>query len=459
MKREYQKPRILVHTEGFMNKFGPASGSYKDSIDGVKVSALTRDFGSPLFVFSEKTIREKYRKTIGEFSHKYPQVQFSWSYKTNYLDAICQIFHQEGSWAEVVSHFEYEKAIRLGVPGEKIIFNGPYKPYEALKFAVQRKSKINVDNMEEIFNMEKLANELQKPIDLGLRVNLDAGIYPAWTRFGFNLENQAAFSAITKIHSTGKLKLKGLHCHIGTFILEPKAYKTTVQKLALFSKKLKDELGIKIEYIDIGGGFPSSNTLHTQYLPGSQVNPPIEKFAEVICEELLARTDCFASPPQLILETGRALIDEAGYLVSTVVGSKRLTDGSPSLILDAGINLLFTSTWYKHNIIPTQPHSEFLENITLFGPLCMNIDIVRPSIQFPALSPGQQVLIHPVGAYNVTQWMQFIQYRPAVVLIDENEKVHQIRAKEDLEYITMLESVPGHLQNKGKKSALNKSMT
>lgn len=451
MKREYQKPRIAPHTEGAMNKFGPASGSYKDSIEGVKVSSLIQEFGSPLFVFSERTVREKFRQAAGEFSHKYSQVQFSWSYKTNYLDAICRIFHQEGSWAEVVSLFEYEKALKLGVPGEKIIFNGPYKPYEALKLAVRNKSKINVDNMEEIFNLEKLATELHKPIDLGIRVNLDAGVYPAWTRFGFNLENQAAFSAIAKMHSTGKLRLKGLHCHIGTFILEPKAYRTTVQKLALFAKKLKDEFAIKIEYIDIGGGFPSTNTLHTQYLPGSQINPTIDEFAKVICEELLARRDCFSSPPQLILETGRALIDEAGYLISSVVGAKRLSDGTPSLILDAGVNLLFTSAWYKHNVIPAQPHSEFLENMVLFGPLCMNIDIVRPCIQFPALSPGEQVIIHPVGAYNVTQWMQFIQYRPAIVLIDENGQTHQIRAKEDLAYMTMLESIPSHLQEKKHK--------
>ena len=448
MKREYQKPRITPHIEGPLNKFGSATGSHKDSIDGVKVGTLLKEFGSPLFVFSERTIREKYRQAVGDFSHKYSQVQFSWSYKTNYLDAICRIFHQEGSWAEVVSLFEYEKALKLGVPGEKIIFNGPYKPYEALKLAVKMQSKINVDNMEEIFNLEKLATEINKPIDLGIRINLDAGIYPAWTRFGFNLENKAAYSAVAKMHSTGKLRVKGLHCHLGTFILEPKAYKTAVQKLALFAKKLKDDFAIKIEYLDIGGGFPSSNTLHTQYLPGSQTNPGIDKFAEAICEELLVRTECFSSPPLLILETGRALIDEAGYLISSVVGAKRLTDGTQSLTLDAGVNLLFTSTWYKYNVTPAQPHSDFLENTVLFGPLCMNIDIVRPLIQFPALSPGEQVIIHPVGAYNVTQWMQFIQYRPAIVLIDETGNPHQIRAKENLEYMTMLESIPDHLQEK-----------
>ena len=74
------------------------------------------------------------------------KVQFAWSYKTNYLDAVCNVFHQEGSWAEVVSGFEYDKAILNGVPGEKIIFNGPDKSYEELKKATQNGSLIHIDH-------------------------------------------------------------------------------------------------------------------------------------------------------------------------------------------------------------------------------------------------------------------------------------------------------------------------
>ena len=83
---------------------------------------------------SEKTIRQTYRNAVKAFKTRYPKVQFAWSYKTNYLDAICKTFHQEGSWAEVVSGFEYDKAIRNGVDGSKIIFNGPDKTEEDLNF-------------------------------------------------------------------------------------------------------------------------------------------------------------------------------------------------------------------------------------------------------------------------------------------------------------------------------------
>jgi len=126
-KKKYERPTIVRHTAGFGNKFGRAQKSrIKKEIDGVLVKDLIRHHGSPVFVFSEKTIRTNFRRALNTFSARYPKVQFAWSYKTNYLDAVCRIFHQEGSWAEVVSEFEYEMARRNGISGEKIIYNGPY---------------------------------------------------------------------------------------------------------------------------------------------------------------------------------------------------------------------------------------------------------------------------------------------------------------------------------------------
>ena len=147
----------------------------------------------------------------------------------------------------------------------------------------------------------------------------------------------------------------------------------------------------------------------------------------------------------LILETGRALIDEAGYLLSTVIGNKRLSNGRRATIIDAGVNILFTSFWYQHNISPAQGWSQYKEDTTLYGPLCMNIDCIRESVNLPLLNKGDQVVIHSVGAYNITQWMQFITYRPQVVLIDEQSQVHLVREKENLSHIQQPEHVPSHL--------------
>jgi len=151
--------------------------------------------------------------------------------------------------------------------------------------------------------------------------------------------------------------------------------------------------------------------------------------------------------PLLILETGRALIDDAGYLLGTVLANKRLSDGRRATILDFGVNTLFTSFWYDHKISPAQEFGEYTEDMVLYGPLCMNIDIIRESVNMPLLEKGNNVVVHKVGAYNMTQWMQFITLRPNVVLIDSNGKIHVIRRSETIDNIESNEQLPSHLKN------------
>ena len=111
--------------------------------------------------FSERKIREKYREVHEAFATRYPNVVQAWSYKTNYLQAICAIFHDEGALAEVVSEFEYEKARKLGVPGSQILFNGPHKTLPALRKAVEEGAQIHVDHLDEINDLEQIASELE----------------------------------------------------------------------------------------------------------------------------------------------------------------------------------------------------------------------------------------------------------------------------------------------------------
>jgi diaminopimelate decarboxylase len=122
-KLKYERPSILKMNAGLMNKFGTRT-EYEPvtHIDGVAVKSIIEQFGSPVFVISERTIRRTYQQAVRAFKTRYPKVQFAWSYKTNYINAVCNVFHQEGSWAEVVSGFEYNKALGNGVPGNKIIF-------------------------------------------------------------------------------------------------------------------------------------------------------------------------------------------------------------------------------------------------------------------------------------------------------------------------------------------------
>ncbi len=446
MRKPYQKPTILKLQVGFMrDKKSGLSQMVRRDIDGVPVRELAERFGSPLFVFSERRLREQFRYLKRLFESFYPRVEFSWSYKTNYLDAVCRIFHQEGATAEVVSDFEYEKARRLGITGDKIVFNGPYKPKEILRRAVLEGARINVDSLDEILDLEEIARETGKKLRIGLRVNMDTGIYPRWDRFGFNLESGEVLNVARRIAAGGRLEVVGLHCHQGTFILEPEAYGRAAEKLVQLARKLEEEFGWTIEYLDLGGGFPSRHRLKGLYLPPEVAVPPLSEYAERIARALLSGLPA-GDYPLLILETGRALVDEAGFLITTVRAVKRLPDGRRAYVLDAGVNLLFTAFWYHFRVemekeIPGPP-----EPCVLYGPLCMNIDVVEEAAYLPALSRGTRLILSPVGAYNVTQWMQFITYRPRVVLVTEAGKVEVIREAETLEDIVRRENLPEHLR-------------
>ena len=216
-KKIYEKPIITKHQSGFINKFGSSQITVpKTEIDGVPVKELMNNFGSPLFVMSEKQIRSNLKDALRIFKNRYPKIQFAWSYKTNYLDAVCSVYHQEGSWAEVVSGFEYEKARKLGVDGKHIIFNGPDKTEEDLTRAIKEKAKIHIDHSDELYKILELTEKLDSTAEVAIRVNMDTGIYPKWDRFGFNYENGEAWQALKRIAISDRLKLIGLHPHIGT---------------------------------------------------------------------------------------------------------------------------------------------------------------------------------------------------------------------------------------------------
>jgi len=446
-KLPFERPTIQRINAGLPSKFG--LHTHLDPIthiDGIPVAQLIAEFGSPLYVISEATIRKTYKDAYRAFASRYPRVQFAWSYKTNYLNAVCKVFHQEGAWAEVVSGFEYDKAVANGVPGEFILFNGPDKSEADLLKAIENGSVLHIDHFDELYEIIQLSGQVTRRPRVAIRVNMDVGIYPMWDRFGFNYENGEAWDAINRIMLGKKLDLVGLHTHIGTYMMSAEAYRIATGKLAALAVSLEKKYRNAVEYIDLGGGFASKNTLRGAYYPGSDTAPSFDDFAEAIVSALMKSEIKPENYPLLMLETGRALIDDAGYIAGTVLANKRLSNGRRATIIDAGINLLFTAFWYEHDIRPAAAVSEQTEDTTLYGPLCMNIDVVRSAVQFPLLKKGDHYVIRRTGAYNNTQWMQFITLRPNVVMIDMKGTAHIIRRAEDLEVLNRQELVPAHLQ-------------
>ncbi len=444
-KPAYEPPVLIRHQTGLMNKLGRIAGARPlTEIDGVPIAALVERFGSPLFVFSERTLVARHRELREALAVRLPGARLAWSYKTNSLDAICRVMHREGSLAEVVSESELDRALRL-VPGPEVIFNGPFKPEGALEKAFRAGARVHIDHFDELARAEAVARRLAVRPRVAIRVHMALPGIPPWSRFGFNLESGQALDAARRIGAGGVLQLAGLHAHIGTFVQELDAYRQEARQLAGLANVLAREHGVLVDWIDLGGGFASRNALHSQYLPGEQVTPSFAQYAEAIAEGLAALDLPGARAPTILLETGRALVDEAGSLVATVHANKRLPDGRRGVILDTGVNSLFTAFWYRHDVLPAQEFSGTPEPTVLYGPLCMAIDVVRDQLLFPPLAPGDRVVVRNVGAYNVTQWMQFITDRPAVAMISRAGEVGLIRRRESLDALLAQEEIPGWL--------------
>jgi len=445
-KLKFERPVINRINAGVPDKFGMKTNVRPvTEIDNNSIKSLLETFGSPLYIISEQNIRDRYREAESAFKTRYPKVQFAWSYKTNYLNAVCRVYHQEGAWAEVVSGFEYEKAIANGVPGNKIIFNGPDKSKDDLETAIKNGSLIHIDHFDELYEIMEIVDGGEQKAKVAIRINMDTGIYPQWDRFGFNYENGEAWAAVNKIMSNANIELMGLHTHIGTYIMTPAAYSVATSKMAALAVRIERKFDHTIKYLDLGGGFASKNTLKGAYLPGSDTCPTFDDYAEAITSALENSDIRQDQMPTLFLETGRALIDDAGHLAGTVLANKRLADGRRSMVIDIGVNMLFTSFWYEHQIVPAQDHQQDTEDTTIYGPLCMNIDVIRAAIQFPLLEKGDHVVINRIGAYNMTQWLQFITYRPKIVMIDTEGTPRVIRENENHETMNQLERIPDHL--------------
>ena len=401
---------------------------------GYDAAALVEKFGSPLFAASAETITYNLETLRREFSSSYPKVAVSYSYKVNSIPGILEVIHRDGTWAEVASGFEYELARRLGVSGTSIVFNGPYKTREELERALDEGALVNVDNRDELETLKLIAAEGGRDVAAGIRVSTDVGINQLPDRFGFNLESGEAEAAARECADAG-IRVAGLHIHLTSYIIrpgggegspahdieliwpkDPEAYRRAAENLARLAKDLEMRHGIKIEYIDMGGGFPSVGALGP--------------YVEAVTGPLLAGFEG-GEPPLLILEPGRAVVSDAIDLVATVVSSKDLPDGRRAVVIDAGVNLLPTSFW-RHQTVELigNPEGEPKETI-VYGPLCLQTDIITRA-SLPPLGPGDRLVVKNVGAYNIPQSGTFIFPRPLVILI-ENGETRVVRERETVE--------------------------
>ena len=247
-----------------------------------------------------------------------------------------------------------------------------------------------------------------------------------------------------------------MHNHSGTFQVDPGVYSRAAQVLIAVARAART-LGLEPRIADFGGGYPSSNRLKPAFdivggsSAGGQYMAP---FAEAIVSPLGKARKAFGERPTMMLEPGRALVDTAFRLACTVVARKSIPGRGDAVIVDAGVNLLPTAYWYDHGI-NAAPGKDLwttkgAKPVAVFGPLCMQVDVLRERVVLPSLDLGSPLMISNVGAYCITQSMQFIQPRPAVVLVGPHG-VEQIRRRETRSDIFGMDRVPARLKIRAAK--------
>ncbi len=405
-----------------INPADPAAAARPD------VHALLREFGSPLFIVSEAALRRSYRDFRAAFAAVKLSPRIAYSYKTNYLPAVCAILHQEGAGAEVVSGMEYALARSLGVAAEAILFNGPGKAHGELKAALFDGALVVIDGFDELEAAAGIAGAMRaaagRTARIGLRIGL--GLAGGWSKFGFAKPEMAR--AFARIAAEPALSLELLHHHAGTDHRDPAPYARAAAELLRFRREAAD-FGLGPRAVDIGGGFPA--TL------------PARPFAEAI-----AGVFAMEDGAELVVEPGRVLVDPAVQLACTVMAAKEIPGRGRAVVTDAGINLLSNMGRGAARPVSAVGVEGAAAPTAVFGPLCMPEDRLAEAALLPPLKTGDALTVAEAGAYTLSQATEFSEPRPAAVLIGP-AGVELIRKREDWHDVIAPALLPERLRAAG----------
>jgi len=381
---------------------------------------LTKKYGSPIYIIHESVLKNNFSRLKSSLNKNYLKYQIAYAYKANPNFAICKIFDKLGAIPEVVGDFEYDLAKKVS-KNKRIILNGPYKP-RILEAINRGNCIINLDNFSEI---EKIKDKkIKKDTLIGLRVNADSKNL-AKNHFGFGRYDNSLEQAIKRLKNK-KIKISGIHLHIGTNISDINYYNNLLSLVEEVTR-LFYKHNLSLKFIDIGGGFPSRSASPINFKKWEWNPPEIEEIIKKISMGLKNIFDN-SNLPLLILEPGRYLVDDSASLLSTIVANKKVF-GVNSLILDAGIGIFPINRNYNLG------SSKSKESFDLYGPTCMPQDLIASSQKLKECNPGDVIEFKGCGAYGDSLSIQFSFYRPPHVLIKINGQEKVIKRKERLKDI------------------------
>ncbi|MCD6361188.1 MAG: diaminopimelate decarboxylase, partial [Armatimonadetes bacterium] len=311
------------------------------TVGGCDVVELAERFGTPLYVYDESVIRQRCRDYREQFGRHYSNVEVCYAGKAGLTTAIARLMDQEGMGLDVASAGELYTALQAGFPPERIKMHGNYKSELEIRMAIEAGvGRIVADSLEELEQLDALAGETGVRADILIRVRpgIDTHTHELIqtgqvdSKFGVGIYGGEAEAAVRRALAAEHLNLHGLHCHIGSQLLELDGFERAVDLMVEFIEHVHRETGWECEDLDIGGGLGIRYTQHDE-------PPTIAEMAQRICSRLRERVDAAGlKEPRLILEPGRSIVGEAGVTIYTVGVVKDIPGLRKYVSVDGGLS-------------------------------------------------------------------------------------------------------------------------
>lgn len=405
--------------------------------ENVKVNSVAKKVGTPFYLYSYKTLVDHFNKIKKAFKEIDPLICFAM--KCNDNMAVVKSLIDQGAGCDIVSVGELKKALKVKADPKKIVFASVGKTEEEITTALKDGILFfNIESLPELQEINRIAKKLRIKTQATLRINPNVKaitndrIVTGTLDKKFGIDLASTKKILKKQKDFQNVKINGIHMHIGSQILSFRPYIAALKKVNVFLKELEKD-GIKLEYLDIGGGIGIN-------YKGNEANT-VQKFAEAIMPQL-KKTGL-----KIIFEPGRFIAGNAGIFVTKVVYFKD-NGVKKFVIVDAGMNDFMRPSMYNayHEIVPLKKTSSKKIKVDVVGPICESGDFFAKDRMLPKLKKDDVIAMMGAGAYGYVMASNYnVRGRPAEVMA-KGSRFEIIKEREIFNDLTRGEKIPGFIK-------------